>query len=171
MLPTTWVDVFKELLNSLPHDERFRSAIRLDPHGPADASEEMESVFDELMAAFADGSDLEDALDGMARRFVATRLPATSGQLKALQNPAPITLQTTLQRHPDILWRVESDGDQAHLHFHGKTTSVPWTAIQALRSIAEGAPFVVADIPGDLSEDLRCQLAQHLLDEGFLIRQ
>jgi bifunctional lysine-specific demethylase and histidyl-hydroxylase NO66 len=169
MLPTTWADVFTELIQTLPLDSRFRSAIPLQPHGPAEASDAMESTFEELMTAFGSGSDLEDALDGMARRFVATRLPATSGQLQALTNSAAVSLHASLQRHPNIVWRVESDGEQAHLHFHGKTTSVPWTAIQALRSIAEGKPFKVSEIPGELSDDTRCQLAQHLLDEGFLI--
>jgi ribosomal protein L16 Arg81 hydroxylase len=169
MLPTTWADVFKELIETLPHDARFRSAVTLQPTGPADASDAMEDTFEELSAAFTTGSDLEDALDGIARRFVATRLPATTGQLQALENSAPISLSSNLKRHPGIVWRVESDGERAHLHFHGKTTSVPWTAIQALRSIAEGEPFTVSDIPGELSDDTRCQLAQHLLDEGFLI--
>jgi len=170
MLPTTWADVFKELIQTLPHDARFRSSVPLHPKGPAEASEAMESTFEELMTAFQSGSDLEDALDGMARRFVATRLPATSGQLHTLADATPISLNSTLKRHPDIVWRVESDGEQAHLHFHGKTTSVPWTAIQALRIIAEGEPFTVSNIPGELSDDIRCQLAQHLFDEGFLVR-
>ena len=82
----------------------------------------------------------------------------------------PIQLSTVLKRHPGIIWRVESDGERAHLHFHGKSTSVPWTAIQALRHITQGTPFTVAEIPGDLSDDVRCQLAQHLYDEGFLVR-
>ena len=170
MLPTTWVDVFQELLSSLPNDDRFRTAVQLEPRGPADPTEAMEATFEDLIHAFGVGSDLEDALDGLGRRFVATRIPATSGQLKALENTSPVNLQSTLQAHPDIIWRVESNGEHAHLHFHGKSTAVPWSAIQALRSMAAGGPFVVAEIPGDLSDDLRCQLAQHLLDEGFLIR-
>ena len=170
LLPTTWADVFSSLLETLPLDERFRAAIQLQPQGPADATEAMEDTFEQLMEAFTQGSDLEDALDGLGRRFVATRLPATGGQLHALANQSPVQLDTRLRRHPGIIWRVESDGSRAHLHFHGKSTSVPWTAIQALRHMASGEPFLVSDIPGELSQDTQCELAQHLYDEGFLVR-
>ena len=170
LLPTTWADVFKALLESLPNELHFRNAITLQPNGPAEADSNAEQTFEQLLQSFVSGSDLEDALDHLGRRFVATRIPATSGQLIAMGNRTPIQLHTVLRRHPDIIWRVESDGVRAHLYFHGKSTSVPWTAIQALRHIATGTPFSVADIPGDLSDDIRCQLAQHLVDEGFLIR-
>ncbi len=170
LLPTTWTDVFTALIESLPNDARFRNAIALQPQGPAEADDRTEISFEHLLEVFVSGSDLEDALDHLGRRFVATRIPATSGQLLAMENRTPIQLSTVLKRHPDIIWRVESDGERAHLHFHGKSTSVPWTAIQALRHIATGTPFAVADIPGDLSDDVRCQLAQHLVDEGFLVR-
>ena len=170
LLPTTWTDVFTALVESLPNDPKFRDAITLQPQGPAESSDPMERAFESLLEAFVAGSDLEDSLDHLGRRFVATRLPATSGQLLAMRERTPIQLNTVLKRHPGIIWRVESDGERAHLHFHGKSTSVPWTAIQALRHIAQGTPFTVADIPGDLSNDVRCQLAQHLYDEGFLVR-
>ena len=170
LLPTTWTDVFTALLESLPNDARFRHAITLQPNGPAETDAPEEHTFERLLEAFTSGSDLEDALDHLGRRFVATRIPATSGQLLAMNDRTPIQLNTVLKRHPDIIWRVESDGERAHLHFHGKSTSVPWTAIQALRQVASGAPFSVADIPGELTDDVRCQLAQHLVDEGFLVR-
>ncbi len=170
LMPHTWVDVFQSLLNDLPNDDRFRTAIQLQPNGPAEATADMDSTFDRLMEAFTSGSDLEDALDGMAKRFVSTRIPATAGQLQALQDQAPVGLQSILQRHPGIIWRVDSDGERAHLHFHGKTTSIPWTGIAALRFMSSGQAFQVADIPGDLTDDTRCELAQHLVEEGFLVR-
>ena len=169
LMPQTWVDIFRALIDGLPADERFRTAIRLQPNGPAEATTEMDTAFDSLLEAFQAGSDLEDALDGLAKQFVSTRLPATAGQLKVLDHRESVQIDTRLRRHPGIIWRVDSDGERAHLHFHGKTTSIPWTGIAALRRMAAGDAFRVSELPGDLSEDVRCELAQHLLDEGFLI--
>ncbi|MGB0641015.1 MAG: hypothetical protein ACPGTU_16875, partial [Myxococcota bacterium] len=154
---------------SLPHDARFRSSIQLQSSGPAEATETMESVFSSLMDAFSEGSDLEDVLDDMGRRFVATRLPSTQGQLLALRTDTPVTLETVLTVQPGMISRIDADGEKAHLHFYGKRVSVPWNTIGALRWIANSGTFTTRDIPGDLSDDTRCQLAQHLVNEGFLI--
>ena len=110
----------------------------------------------------------EDTLDEMGVQFVATRLPSTAGQLKSLGRPTSITIHSTVRRPKDIIWRVDSDGENAQLHFHGKSVSAPWDAISTLRWIAESDEFNVRDIPGDISDDIRCELSQHLINEGFL---
>ena len=169
LMPNTWADVFGALLDSLPHDERFRAAVALQPKGPADAGDAAEATFDALMNAFVQGSDLEDALDVLGRRFVSTRLPDTAGQLIALDADTTVTIATRLKRIKGIIWRVDADQEHAHLHFHGKTISAPWSAIQALRWIAAADTFTPTEIPGDLGPELSCQLAQHLVNEGFLL--
>ena len=168
LMPHTWADVFRALVDSIPNDERFRSAIELQPNGPAEASENQERVFEQLVEAFVQGSDLEDALDLLGRQFVSTRLPDTAGQLIALEGPQTVTHDSTLRRCSGIIWRVDADNDHAHLHFHGKTISAPWSAIQSLRWIATADSFTPSEIPGNLSADTACQLAQHLVNEGFL---
>jgi ribosomal protein L16 Arg81 hydroxylase len=170
LLPTTWADLFTELVQGLHHDDLFRQAISLQPEGPADADASMGEQFSHRMDAFAQGSDLEDALDAMGRRFVASRLPATRGQLCALADGHIVTASTRLAPHPGVIWRVDGDADRAHLHFHGKTVSAPWTMLQTLRWIACSSGFTVEDIPGDIDTDTSCTLVQHLLDEGFLQR-
>ena len=170
LLPNTWADVFKSLTDTLSQDVRFRATVSLQPEGPAEATDTQDEHFSALMAAFAQGSDLEDALDALGKRFVATRLPDTTGQLMALQDPQPVEHDTCLQRVPGIVWRVDADADQAHLHLQAKTISVPWPAIAALRWVANGAPFTPVEIPGDLSDARKCELAQYLLKEGFIHR-
>ncbi len=170
MIPYSWADVFRELINRLPEDVRFREAVPLQPAGPADCDEGLEARFTQLMTVLAEDSDLEDTLDAMGLRFVATRLPDTRGQLVALEPTDAITLASTLETKPGIIWRVEADTNHAHLHFHGKTTSFPWHALATVRWIANASRFTVGDIPGDLDDDTRCSLAQHLIDEGFLQR-
>ena len=170
LLPNTWADLFKALTDSLGADERFRSTLALQPSGPAEASSAQDDQFAALMKAFTEGSDLEDALDGLGKRFVATRLPSTAGGLMAIEDDHAVRLDTELQRKPGIIWRVDANGDKAHLHFHAKTISVPWTAISALRWVAQAAAFRPTEIPGELSDDLKCELSRHLLKEGFLRR-
>ena len=168
LLPTTWADVFKKLSDSLHHDPRFRAAIPLQPNGPAEVSDVQDETFQKLMQAFVEGSDLEDTLDEMGVQFVATRLPATAGQLASLGKSNAVTVESRLQRPKGIVWRVDSSGEYAHLHFHGKSVSVPWHALATLRWIAEQDEFRVQDIPGDINDGTRCELAQHLVNEGFL---
>jgi len=168
LLPTTWADVFRNMVESLHHDPRFRAAVPLQPKGPAEVSDEQEATFQNLMAAFVEGSDLEDTLDEMGVHFVATRLPATSGQLKALDQRQNVTIHSTVRKPKEIVWRVDSDGEHAQLHFHGKSISAPWSAIATLRWIAESTKFCVRDVPGDINDDIRCELVQHLVNEGFL---
>ena len=170
LLPNTWADVFRSLMASLPHDERFRAAVSLQPSGPAEVSDLEEETFTTLMNAFMQGSDVEDALDSLGTTFVSSRLPYTAGQLSAMGETEPVNLNTRLRVPPEVIWRVDSGGDRAFLHFHGKTISAPWTDLQALRFVAQSDSFSPADIPGDLSADHQCQLAQHLLDEGFIRR-
>ena len=170
LLPNTWADVFRSLMSTLPHDERFRAAVSLQPSGPAEVSEADDDTFSTLMDAFKQGSDVEDALDSLGKDFVSSRLPHTAGQLQALGDSEPVTLNTRLAVPAEVIWRVDSSGDRAFLHFHGKTISAPWTDLQALRFVAQATIFCPADIPGDLTPDHKCQLAQHLLDEGFIRR-
>jgi hypothetical protein len=120
------------------------------------------------MQAFVEGSDLEDTLDDLGVQFVATRLPATGGQLKSLGQTKTVTVESRLHRPKGIVWRVDSSGEHAHLHFHGKTVSVPWHALATLRWIAEQDEFRVEDMPGDINDTTRCEIAQHLVNEGFL---
>ena len=157
-------------MSTLPHDERFRAAVSLQPSGPAEVSEADDDTFSTLMDAFKQGSDVEDALDSLGKDFVSSRLPHTAGQLSALGDSEPVTLNTRLAVPAEVIWRVDSSGDRAFLHFHGKTISAPWTDLQALRFVAQATIFCPADIPGDLTPDHKCQLAQHLLDEGFIRR-
>lgn len=168
LLPTTWADVFRNMVESLHHDPRFRAAVPLQPAGPAEVSEAQEGLFDSLMQAFVEGSALEDTLDEMGVHFVATRLPVTSGQLKALDRPRNVHINSIVRKPQGIVWRVDTDGEHAQLHFHGKSISAPWSAIATLRWIADAAEFCVRDIPGDIDDDIRCELAQHLVNEGFL---
>lgn len=170
LLPNTWADIFRSLMTTLPHDPRFRAAVALQPNGPAEVSEQEEDTFTTLLQAFAQGSDVEDALDSLGQAFVASRLPHTAGQLAALGRTEPVTLNTRLSVPPEVIWRVDASGERAFLHFHGKTISAPWTDLQALRFVAQADSFCPVDIPGELSSDHKCQLAQHLLDEGFLRR-
>jgi ribosomal protein L16 Arg81 hydroxylase len=168
LLPTIWADVFRSMVDTLHHDPRFREAVPLQPNGPAELSESLEMRFNELMQTFVEGSDLEDTIDEMGVQFVATRLPATAGQLRSLIEPGTINIQSVVRRPQEIVWRVDSDGENAQLHFHGKSVSAPWNAISTLRWIAESDEFNVRDIPGDINDDIRCELSQHLVNEGFL---
>jgi hypothetical protein len=86
-----------------------------------------------------------------------------------LDTDQTVTVETRLRKPDGIVWRVDADSDHAHLHFHGKTISAPWTAIQSLRWIANSSSFTAAEIPGGLGSQVQCQLAQHLVNEGFLI--
>ncbi len=171
LLPTTWADIFRALVSTLPHDERFRQSIVLQPSGPAEMTETLENQFSALLDAFVAGSDAEDALDQLGRQFVDSRLPHTAGALSALHPQGSVTMDTALMVPKEIIRRVDCSGEHAHLHFHGKTISAPWHDLPALRFIAESERFQTREIPGRLSDDHKCELVEHLLKEGFLTKE
>jgi ribosomal protein L16 Arg81 hydroxylase len=167
--PIVWATLIKDAVSHIVADDvRFRHA--LPPGFAIDADLEQqalataEELFDLVRAQVVPADLLSEA-----RRWAwVRRHPALHGHLLDIEALPSIGLDVWLATRPDMLWRLDDDGDQVMLEFHGKRVGFPAHVAPALRFIGGSHGFTGADIPGTLDETGRLVLIQTLVREGFL---
>jgi hypothetical protein len=106
--------------------------------------------------------------DAAARAALASR-PVLDGHLLDIEAEASIGLDSMVSRRPGTACRLERDGDQISVGFHGRKISMPAHAEPALRSmLAADEPFSAASIPGELDDEGRLVMVRCLVREGVL---
>ena len=167
--PVVWATLIRDAVGRIVADDvRFRHAL---PPGFATDADLEQRALDTVTELF----------DVVRERFVATDLvgearkwawvhrnPALQGHLLDIEALPSIGLDVWLASRPDLLWRLDHDGDQVVLEFHGKRVTFPAHVADALRFVGESRGFVGADIPGTLDETGRLVLIRTLVREGFL---
>jgi len=168
IMPTTWMDVFQNLLNSMADDVRFRAPVSIPITHAGDLRQVDEDRFDTLLAAFTERADADDGCEAIARRFVATRLPAMRGTLNELDSHDSVRADSLLRRRTGVIYRIENHGEQCHLLFQGQTMKLPWELVNAVRFVSEAAAFSPEQLPAEMPLEEKVAMCRSLLALGFL---
>lgn len=166
----SWYDVFAEVLSACRRqDDRFREALPpgFVQHPAADTA--TRERFRELAAALASDAAVDTALEKIAARFVASRRPLLDGALSQVGAAEAITLDSTVRRRTNIIFRLVRNGDRVTLSFYGKKVELPDYVEASLRYVTQAAQFRVCEIPGEIDDAARVVLVRSLAREGFLI--
>lgn len=167
-VPTTWLDLLRELVEEARGDVRLRQAVPVDLHGPNEATPALADRLRQILEDLAHHADSDALLDRVGRRLVATRMPMMGGVLADWARQGELDLDSHLACREGLVWRAEARDGQVELSFHGRTLNLPWHALPTARFLAQAPSFRVRDIPGSLSDEQRLGLARLLLHEGFL---
>lgn len=167
-VPTTWLDLLRDVVDGAREDVRLRRAVAVDLHNPNEATPEAAAELRQILEDLARNADLDELLDRTARRLISSRMPMMNGVLADWAKMDQLGLGSIVACREGMAWRVEARGSQVVLSFHGRQISLPWHALPTARFLAEAGPFTVRDLPGDLTDEQRLGLVRSLLHEGFL---
>lgn len=165
--PTTWVDLITVALGQLGHkDVRFRKAL---PVGFAKRSSDasVAEEFKALLQVMAKEADVSQAVEELNASLIWNQQTIAEGLITA-DNSQAIDAATQVERRPGFVCRFVIDGDFVRLAASHGELSMPRFFEAAIRFVSENHSFAVGAIPGGLSERSKINLAQRLIDDGFL---
>jgi bifunctional lysine-specific demethylase and histidyl-hydroxylase NO66 len=165
---STWVDVWRHVLEDMPHHAPFREAL------PVGFAEDPRSLGEEIairakeLQAFLEEHAGEDAAVSFTERFWRSRRPSLAGQMVQLEGVRSLGPESLLRRRRGSLFRVSVDGEDAVALLGLRELRMPAGCEAALRFVA-GAEraFRTEDLPG-LDSESRLVLARRLVREGAL---
>jgi bifunctional lysine-specific demethylase and histidyl-hydroxylase MINA len=167
--PIPWAMVMNGILQTaMKNDRRFRESLPLGFEREETARQSATARLSELLACLVDQVDVAAVIDDAAEAARRGTPPALDGHLTDLVAAGSIDEFTKLRQRPGIDCRLTEDDEQICLRFHGKEIKLPVQVGPALRMMAAGGCFSLADLPGELHEADRLVLAKSLLTEGFL---
>jgi hypothetical protein len=165
----TWADLFMEALGALcQRDVRFRRSLPIRFGLDRAAAMQLRAECGSLVRALAEGGlPLEEMADGLAERFIMTRLPLLVGHLTGLAGARRVTPRTRVCKRA-WLYRLAIHGETLHLLYHGKGLTFPRSLEPTLRFVLDTEVFAVASLPGPLNDWDKIGLIQRLIEEGLL---
>jgi mannose-6-phosphate isomerase-like protein (cupin superfamily) len=171
LIGKTWADVMVEAVSAAClASPAFRANL---PVGFAntgfDASQAV-VTFRSLLDTFARDPQLTPILQRFAEDFVTSRRPALYGCLQEVEGAAEVSIESTVQPRPDLVFLVREEHETLVVLFGSTEISLPLFARDAVMFALEGRPFVVRDLPGQLDDAGKVVLVRRLLREGLLAR-
>ncbi|HKO96112.1 MAG TPA: cupin domain-containing protein [Pyrinomonadaceae bacterium] len=165
--PTTWVDLISVALGQAGHrDVKYRKAL---PVGFTQRSSDgsIGEEFKTLLRALAEEANVSQAVEELNASLIWNQQTIAEG-LIASKNSDSITAETILERRPGFVCRFVLDGDFVRLAASHGELSMPRFFEASIRFVSENQSFVVGAIPGGMSERSKINLAQRLVDDGFM---
>jgi ribosomal protein L16 Arg81 hydroxylase len=152
----TRLDAVRAAMDECADDLEFRRA-----------ADELDAA--ELLERLAERLSPEDVERRRRERFVRTRRPIRTGQLAELRALEQLTLDTTVERRPTVIWDVRARDGEVELSFEGKSIHFPAHAREEVEGAASATePFRPSELPGGLDDAGRLVLVRRLVREGFL---
>jgi ribosomal protein L16 Arg81 hydroxylase len=162
----TWLDLLTVALGQAANrNELLRRALPLNAGLTAKTEIELTEAFNQVVTELRKNMELKPALDELVASFQKrSRVPL---RLYEDTNDSVKTTATMERRlaHPFELVREDS---LVGLVSGAKAFWLPESFAPALKFVSERPLFVVADLPGGLSDRSKCSLIQRLVREGFL---
>ena len=163
-----WVDLLHEAVAELAaRDVRFRGSIPTETLRGSPAASCAE-LFRELAATVAADARFERAVNSLSHQFLAALKPVPGGAFARRRDEPEIRAETILERPPDRLCRVWSDGRWAEIVFPGGRVGGPAKIAPALHFIAGAVRFRAGSLPGELGSEGKLVLARRLVRERLL---
>jgi len=149
----TWLDAFRDAVESLADDVNFRRA----PDGDADT----------LVEHLRERLSPDQVQRRLRSRFVRTRRAIADEPLSELRALDELAADSPVERRPTVI----ADLDDTTLTFEGRRVAFPAHAREEVEAVfAAEASFRAGDLPGELDEAGKLVVVRRLIREGFLRR-
>jgi hypothetical protein len=153
----TWLDAFKNALEELGDDVRFRR------------SWQSGEGADELVEVLSERLDREDVERRARAKLVRSRRPIREGQFRQLRALEELRTETALERNPTVLADLVEQNGVVSLVFEGREVTFPGHVREEVAAVAIAEePFTASELPGSLDDNGRLVLVRRLVREGFL---
>ncbi len=171
----TWLDLLSVALGQAgKKDVLLRQSL---PPGFANAtysqevSQEMAARLDEIIEALRRQVNVQEALEELAGSFIYHTQTIGEGSFTDGFDAGQLTVHTTVERRPGILWRLAQNNESIGLYaYHSSSEPIvmPVFFAETMRFIAQTERFKIADVPGKMSRHSKLALIRRLLAHGYL---
>jgi len=166
---TSWMELILEAVATVGIDDpRFRRTL---PPGFALPNYDRTAAraqFKEMIHTIAEKVDFDGALDHFAEDLISTRHSLLHGQLFQIRRLSELTLESRVERRPNLLYKLREDDELIYISCYGGTTKLPEHVKEPLVYALSTDSFCVRDLPGDLDDEGKMVLARKLIREGLL---
>jgi ribosomal protein L16 Arg81 hydroxylase len=122
----------------------------------------------ELLELLSDNTRIEEAVEHLAKQFVAQMVPLSDGHFAQLNDVDSIDLETIVKKRNGMFCYIFKEDDAIVIQFPGNVVKGPIYIESALYFIADAREFSVKSIPGSLSNNGKLALVCRLVREGLL---
>ena len=164
---TTWADILgRALADVVESDPAFRAGLTPGYLTAPDAG--LERTFARLTRKFAEIARLEPALRSARRDFLASRRPRADDARRQLQQAGRLGAATWIRGVPDTCYLIELAEDAITLAGLGKEIRFHPAAHDALARALDTPGCRICDLPGDIGDEAKIDLAHTLVQHGFV---
>jgi len=167
ILAVTWSTLLEDVTKALESDPTFDETL------PLRFATEDGAFTDEVVRRLRDigasvtGLDPGDMARRLRHKVLTTRQPLLRGQMQRLLTIEQIGDDSVLTRRPGTICVLETVNGELSVLLGDRELLMPMVGEPAMRLIADGERFAVADLPG-LDDAGRLVLVRRLVREGLL---
>jgi ribosomal protein L16 Arg81 hydroxylase len=163
-----WTDLIVKAINVLTEqDVRFRESLPVNFLQQGEGKVSLKNKFKELLQLVADQSEVEDAVEGIAERFLLEMPPLPDEHFSQLESIDSLNLDTIIKKREGMIYRVIKKEGQVGIQFAGNSVMGPETTERAIRFIVDAEEFPIKALPG-LTDNSKLTLVRRLIREGLL---
>jgi hypothetical protein len=163
-----WTDLIANAVALLTEkDVRFRESLPVGFLHPGEKNISLKNQFQELLQLLADKSEVEDAVEAIASRFLQEMSPIPDEHFYQLENIDSLNLDTIVKKREGMIYRVIKKEGKVGIQFAGNCVMGPQTTERACRFIVDSGEFPVKALPG-LTDNAKLTLVRRLIKEGLL---
>ena len=149
-------------------DPAFRRALPVSLGRPDFDLASARRSFAELLSRAIERADPDRVIERIADEFVVGRRAIIPGQLMQALTAKHLSLGDEIGARSGLLYRLQQDGEHVRVRSQGREITLSLEVINALKFALENKRYLVRDLPGDLADEDKLNLAKRLIDEGLV---
>lgn len=169
ILPTNWVDIFKELLETLEDNKEFRKALPYD--GSKTAIDENLFV-EQFKLLLAEISSTANPMEFWHKRVEKLRVKQSSSDPLRLKNILTNQIadkDSSFIINKNIRTNVQVEDENFSIYFYNKKVTLPIAVLPSINTILESnQSFNLSDLQSNLSDNSKLIILKKLQTEGLI---
>ena len=162
--PPYWYQLLKD---PVLQEAAFRQAIP-NPLMPPEQQAALTAAFQAALASWPAKLDPANLLDHQHKNVGHQKKYTTTGRFRDLLNLPHITLDTVVQRRPDLLYTLTATATELQLKFGARQITYPPFLASTLDPLEQPDPFPIHALKGLIADQGKLELVTNLIRKGFL---
>ncbi|MGH2556506.1 MAG: cupin domain-containing protein [Actinomycetota bacterium] len=164
----TWADVVRDAVARAEEEGSFRDRLPAGWHTNRESFTAQTADHLAELGRWVDKLDPAEIADETTRRFLTTRPSLLGGSLEGLLGAGSITDRTRVRRMAGSICELAERGGRLSAYLGDRELRMPSRLLPAMRFVADGDAFTVADLGHFLDGPGRLVLVRRLVREGLL---
>jgi hypothetical protein len=166
--PHTWVDAFRQLVRLCRKDVRFRQALRPGYLVNDAATSQFDIDFKDVLKKLSESASSRAISQGLIRDFKPPIAPIFPGRVLDALNADQIGIHSVLHSKNVEFIPTSETTEKFSIYVKGRDVDLLPEFKESLRFISTNAAFAVGNLPGQITDTQRLELARLLIREGVL---